>query len=155
MIEHLDEQVAQRLRFYCQKNPSRKLPEKIWYFRDGVSDGQFDQVNSIELRSIKAACAKVSVNQTEYNPKIIIIVCGKRHHTRFYPTIAAHTDGRGNCAPGTVVDRGVTSVHNHDFYLQPHAAIQGTARSGHYTMTYDDLGLTADDLQQLVSILPL
>lgn len=150
MIQYLDEQVTERLKHYRANNPSKQLPKRIFYFRDGVSDGQFQQVNDDELPLIRAACGKASGNDPKYNPKIAVIICGKRHHTRFYPTDERLTDGRGNCAPGTVVDRGVTSVHEMDFYLQAHVGLQGTARSAHYIVTHDTIGLTADVLQKLV-----
>ncbi|KAF8455766.1 hypothetical protein BDZ91DRAFT_801275 [Kalaharituber pfeilii] len=150
MIEHLDDQVAERLKQYRAKNPSKILPQKIIYFRDGVSEGEFKRVNTFELPLIKAACANASNNDPTYKPRIAIIICGKRHHTRFYPTDPDFTDGKGNCAPGTVVDRGITSVHGHDFYLQAHVGLQGTARSAHYTVIYDELGFSADSLQTLV-----
>lgn len=40
-------------------------------------------------------------------------------------------DRTGNLPPDTVVDRGVTSPHNLDFYLQAHAGLQGTAKPTH------------------------
>jgi Piwi domain len=43
---------------------------------------------------------------------------GKRHHTRFYPVEEANADHNGNPRPGTVVDRGVTSIYHFDFFLQ-------------------------------------
>lgn len=43
---------------------------------------------------------------------------GKRHHTRFFPTEQENADKDGNPKPGTVVDRGVTSVYHFDFFLQ-------------------------------------
>jgi len=149
MIEHLESQVIERLLYYRANNPSKKLPNKIFYFRDGVSDAQWEQVNALELPKLRSACASVS-KDPNYRPKIAIIVCGKRHHARFYPTNESHTDSKGNCAPGTVVDRAVTSVYEHDFYLQAHVGLQGTARSAHYIVTHDDIHLKADDLQKLV-----
>lgn len=53
-----------------------------------------------------------------YRPKLTIVVCGKRHHTRFYPTQAENADKDGNPKPGTVVDRGVTAIYDFDFFLQ-------------------------------------
>lgn len=41
--------------------------------------------------------------------------------------------------PGTVVDRGVTEARNWDFFLQSHAAIQGTARPAHYFVLLDEI----------------
>lgn len=150
MIEHLKDQVVERLKYYRTHNPSKKLPQKVFYFRDGVSEGQFETLNQEELPQIEAALKEASNNDPSYKPKIAIIVCGKRHHTRFYPTNDQLTDGKGNCAPGTVVDRGVTSVFDHDFYLQAHVGLQGTARSAHYIVTHDTMKLTADELQKLV-----
>lgn len=61
-------------------------------------------------------------------PKITIIIVGKRHHTRFYPTNANDADmkNQGNPKNGTCVDRGVTGEKIFDFFLQAHAALQGT-----------------------------
>jgi len=150
MIQYLDEQVAERLKMYVARNPSKKLPQRIIYFRDGVSDSQYAQLEEKELPLIRKACAIASNNDPKYRPKIAIIVCGKRHHARFYPSDNNLTDGKGNSAPGTVVDRGVTSIANLDFYLQAHVGLQGTARSAHYFVTHDELGFTADVLQELV-----
>ena len=46
-----------------------------------------------------------------YQPQLTIVVCGKRHHTRFYPTNSSSADDKGNPLPGTVVDRGVTAIY--------------------------------------------
>ena len=48
-------------------------------------------------------------------------------------------DRSSNPQNGTVVDRGVTEARNWDFYLQAHAAIQGTARPAHYYTVIDEI----------------
>ena len=53
-----------------------------------------------------------------YRPKLTIVICGKRHHTRFYPTEKKDAAHDGNPKPGTVVDRGVTALCDFDFFLQ-------------------------------------
>lgn len=53
-----------------------------------------------------------------YQPKLSIVVCGKRHNTRFYPTTEEDAAHDGNPLPGTVVDRGITPVYEFDFFLQ-------------------------------------
>jgi hypothetical protein len=68
-----------------------------------------------------------------------IIIVGKRHNTRFYPTKEDDADRSSNPQNGTVVDRGVTEVRNWDFYLQAHAALQGTARPAHYFIVLDEI----------------
>ena len=60
-------------------------------------------------------------------------------------------DEKWNCKAGTVVDRGVTSVYWHDFFAQPHSALQGTVRPTHYTMLHDDNNISADVIQKLVN----
>jgi eukaryotic translation initiation factor 2C len=47
-----------------------------------------------------------------------------------------------------VLDKGVTSVRDFDFYLQAHAGLQGTVRPTHYIVIYDENELTADKIQQ-------
>ena len=53
-----------------------------------------------------------------YRPKLSIVVCGKRHNTRFYPTRQGDAAHDGNPLAGTVVDRGVTLAYEFDFFLQ-------------------------------------
>lgn len=82
------------------------------------AQGQFSIVVAEELPAIKAAFRKFDTPKQPYNPKLTIVICAKRHHTRFYPTEAANGDKDGNPKPGTVVDQGVTSVYDFDFFLQ-------------------------------------
>lgn len=120
---------------------NKKLPKNIIMYRDGVSEGQYQLLLDQELPLIRKACRqKYPAAQTKAGfPKVSIIVCGKRHHTRFYPTTEQNADRSSNCEPGTVVDRGVTEVANWDFYLQSHACLQGTARSCHYYVVLDEV----------------
>ena len=52
-----------------------------------------------------------------YRPELMILVCAKRISERFFPTERENADRNGNPLPGTVVDRGVTSVYYPDFFL--------------------------------------
>jgi eukaryotic translation initiation factor 2C len=82
MIEDLENILVEHLKFYQQKNG--KLPGKIMYYRDGVSEGQFAEVLSIEMTAIRAAMKKIY--GTKDPAKVTFIVVQKRHHTRFFPT---------------------------------------------------------------------
>ena len=53
-------------------------------------------------------------------PKITVIVVGKRHHVRFFPK-GRDADRSGNCLAGTVVDQDITHPTEFDFYLQSHS----------------------------------
>ena len=104
MVSTLNEMMQERLNLWIKKN--RRGPDRILIYRDGVSEGQYTQVLEHELTQIRKACKKVYGARPQ--PQITIVVVGKRHHTRFYPTDAKKADSRGNSLNGTVVDRGVT-----------------------------------------------
>ena len=101
-----------------------------------------------ELPQIIEAFKRIDAKNPRYRPTLSILICGKRHHARFYPTNSENADRNGNTRPGTVVDRGVTSLIDFDFYLQAHAGLQGTVRPTHYVVVYDESSLTADAIQQ-------
>ncbi|KAJ7688957.1 Piwi domain-containing protein [Mycena rosella] len=149
MLSELRDMLVERLLVYEKKN--RALPQRIIVFRDGVSEGQFDIVVREEKAQILEAFQKLSTEARgpkPYRPLVAIVICGKRHHARFYPTASNLADRNGNTQPGTVVDKGVTAVFDFDFYLQAHAGLQGTVKPTHYTVVYDELKLTADELQK-------
>lgn len=104
MVSTVNEMMQERLNLWIKKNG--RGPDRILIYRDGVSEGQYTQVLEHELTEIREACKEVYGARPQ--PQITIVVVGKRHHTRFYPTDARHADYRGNSRNGTVVDRGVT-----------------------------------------------
>jgi hypothetical protein len=148
MIARLDEIMIERFEEYKLVN-SNKLPDRIIIYRDGVSEGQFNIVLQDELPQIINSFKKYSQGGKPYRPKVTIVICGKRHHTRFFPTDANHADKNGNPKAGTVVDRGVTSVYDFDFFLQAHGGLQGTTRPCHYYVVWDENGFNADTMQTL------
>ncbi|KAI0768207.1 Piwi domain-containing protein [Trametes elegans] len=150
MITDLQAMMEERLQLFRAKN-NNMLPTRILVYRDGVSEGQFSLVIREEMPLMKAAFARFSTPQQAYNPKLTIVICGKRHHTRFFPTDAAHAAHDGNPKPGTVVDRGVTAVYEYDFFLQAHGGLQGTTRPTHYYVVRDEIGIGADQLQGLTN----
>lgn len=139
MVTALENLFLSRLKLWEKHN--REFPQNVIIYRDGVSEGQYQQILDQELPLIRSACKQVyPATMTKAGfPKLAIIVCGKRHHTRFYPTDSKFADKSSNCLPGTVVDRGVVEVRAWDFFLQPHACLQGTARPGHYYVILDEV----------------
>jgi hypothetical protein len=121
-------------------------PERMLFYRDGVSEGQFKQVMDSEVAAIRAACSSLDKN---YKPTITFVVVQKRHHARFFPIEQRDADRTGNCMPGTVVDTDIVHPFEFDFYLQSHAGLQGTSRPTHYHVLYDDNKFTSDALQEL------
>ncbi|KAF9260685.1 Piwi-domain-containing protein [Marasmius fiardii PR-910] len=150
MVTNLAKMMEDRLKLFRLKN-GNVLPARVLVYRDGVSEGQFNIVVNEELPAIRAAFRRFSTPQKPYEPKLAIVICGKRHHTRFYPTDAQNADRDGNPKAGTVVDRGVTAVYNFDFFLQAHGGLQGTTKPTHYYVVHDEMNFSADDLQQLTN----
>lgn len=149
MITDLKDMMEERLMAYRVKN--RDLPQRILVYRDGVSEGQFSIVVKEEIPKIRASFKKFDTAQSSYRPKLTVVICGKRHHTRFYPTEALNGDHNGNPKPGTIVDRGVTAIYEYDFFLQAHGGLQGTTRPTHYYVVCNEMGMNADDLQSLTN----
>lgn len=145
MVESLSDMMVERLQLYLKIN--KRLPDRIFVYRDGVSEGQYQLVLQEELPRIRDAFRRISP-KAPYKPKLTITVCGKRHHARFYPTESKDASRNGNTLPGTVVDKGVTDVYGFDYYLQAHQGLQGQVRPTHYFVVYDDFHYDADTLQQ-------
>ena len=133
----LDAMLRRNLGLWKTKGRNPDLPENIVIYRDGVAEYQYDMVLSKELPQMRKAFA--ALYPAKKQPRVTIIVVGKRHHTRFYPTSADKADRTGNPKAGTVVDRGITLHRSWDFYLQAHAAIKGTARPAHYYVLLDQV----------------
>uniref|UniRef100_A0A0D9WUD8 Piwi domain-containing protein n=1 Tax=Leersia perrieri TaxID=77586 RepID=A0A0D9WUD8_9ORYZ len=133
------------------KRSTGQKPQRIIFYRDGVSEGQFYQVLLHELDAIRKACASLEAN---YQPQVTFIVVQKRHHTRLF----AHNhndqnsvDRSGNILPGTVVDSKICHPTEFDFFLCSHAGIKGTSRPAHYHVLWDENNFTADALQTLTN----
>ena len=147
IIADLKELTIEHLKEF--KRCTNAKPVKIIFYRDGVSEGQFDAVRQEEVAALQGACLSLQPNGS-YQPKITFIVVQKRHHTRFFPdkNEKKNNVGRGNnVPPGTTVDTVITHPNQHDFYLCSHAAIQGTSRPCHYHVIWDDSDFGADALQ--------
>ncbi|KAH7681812.1 eukaryotic translation initiation factor 2C protein [Dioscorea alata] len=133
-----------------QKATGQK-PQRIIFYRDGVSEGQFYQVLLYELDAIRKACASLEPN---YQPPVTFVVVQKRHHTRLFANNhkdRSSTDRSGNILPGTVVDSKICHPTEFDFYLCSHAGIQGTSRPAHYHVLWDENNFTADEMQTLTN----
>ncbi|KAK1231849.1 hypothetical protein PQX77_005063 [Marasmius sp. AFHP31] len=123
-------------------------PSRIYFFRDGVSEGEF---NTVAIQEIEAIEAVWKARKISNPPKLTYVIVGKRHHLAFFPQgSSTMNDGKGNCKPGFVVDKELSNPFpDVDFYLQSHAAIIGTSRSSRYTLIKDDNQIGAEGLQQL------
>ncbi|TFY68233.1 hypothetical protein EVJ58_g1135 [Rhodofomes roseus] len=109
MINDLEDMSQRMLSMYMNygKNVEKKAnsePKRIIFYRDGVSEGEFQQVVDLELPRLRKACQNLKIN-----PKITLLITGKRHHVRFFPQNPRDADRSGNCQAGTVVDEEIVN----------------------------------------------
>ncbi len=147
IIQKMEDMTKKLLWKFYEQSGFKYRPEKIFYFRDGVSEGQFMQVLKSELLAIRRACHQLNKN---YEPQITFLVAQKRHNTRFFTKNASDGIGKmGNIPPGTVVDTIVTHPTEQSFFLASHEGIQGTTKPTNYHVLWDDSGLMPDEIQSL------
>ncbi|KAI1468209.1 Piwi-domain-containing protein [Daldinia caldariorum] len=123
-------------------------PQHIYYLRDGVSEGQFQDILTKEVDVMR----RVFQNLNYGTPRFTVIIATKRHHVRFFPKPNDKITGdrNGNPLPGTLVEKDVTHPQHFDFYLCSHVAIQGTARPVHYQVILDEAGVKPNELMRMI-----
>ena len=146
---NLEDMLRPMLLRWAENIGGGRMPQHIYYFRDGVSEGQYQAVLKSEVADIQQLLYSLTEMDKTYHCDFTVIVCEKRHHIRFFPTGPA-ADRNGNPVPGTLVEKDVTHPNEYDFYLCSHAAIQGTARPTHYHVLMDDAKVSANELQTMI-----
>lgn len=146
-IEDLKGMVKERLNAWREKHNGH-LPKNIIFFRDGISESQFEACKTYEVNAVEHAYKELCTEKQKDQLKLTFVVTGKRHNTRFYPRNGSETflwHKNTNVKPGLFVGDFITdpigngSLVESDFYLQSHQAIKGTARSAHYHVLRDDM----------------
>ena len=139
MLDKIGDMINSRLALWRKHN--KTYPENILVYRDGVSEGQYEQVLDEELVKMQEESEKLYKTAGQTSPRFTLIIVAKRHHTRFFPIgpNPPYTDRGGNFKGGLVVERGITEPRTWDFFLQSHNAIHGTARPAHYVVLWDEI----------------
>jgi len=147
MIEDLENMFDELLERFKQKN--QVYPKRIIFYRDGVSEGEFAQVNNVEIPRMAAVVTRKYGPDQKRWPGLCFIVVGKKHHQRFFPRDDEGRDrsGNENMYPGYVVDVDIVHPVYSDFYLQSQAGLKGTSRPSHYTVIKSH-GFGIDQLQE-------
>ncbi|KIJ32100.1 hypothetical protein M422DRAFT_36017 [Sphaerobolus stellatus SS14] len=143
-IADLETMMTNAIHYFKSRN-NGYFPARILFYRDGLSEGQFDVIAREEVRIIKKVLK--AVMKEKPLPKLTFIVVGKRHHVRFFPQSPNDADNSGNCLSGLIVDRDIVHPIEYDFYLQSQAGLLGTSRSCHYTVILEENGIPVDALQ--------
>ena len=108
MSNNIGNHMVHALRMYY--NVHKTLPAHIFFYRDGVGDGQIEYVHTTELARLNEkvqAIYKKAGNGLEL--KLSFIIVNKRLNTRFFSkTKSGNTFRYHNPVPGTIVDNTVT-----------------------------------------------
>lgn len=107
------EQMIPLIQVWMKNVNNGKPPVHIYYFRDGVSEGQYQAVLQDEVAQMKRACKEL----IGAVPKFTVTICSKRHHVRIFPKDNDNSAGdrNGNPHPGVLVERDVVHPFQYDF----------------------------------------
>ncbi|XP_074358514.1 protein argonaute 16-like [Apium graveolens] len=139
-----DDGIIRELLDVFRKSTDGRMPSQVIIFRDGVSESQFNQVLNYELDQIIKAFQYGSGGSI---PKFTVIVAQKNHHTKLFQVGPYQNQ---NVPPGTVVDTNIMHPVNYDFYMCSQAGRIGTSRPAHYHVLVDEIGFSADNMQNLI-----
>ncbi|KAH7370050.1 Piwi domain-containing protein [Rhexocercosporidium sp. MPI-PUGE-AT-0058] len=149
--DNIDQLIIPYVQKWKERVGGGNLPHHIYYFRDGVSEGQYSHVVNQEVADMKRLMLK------HYGPETskiqwTVTVCTKRHHIRFFPKEGDSQAGdrNSNALPGTLVEKDITHPYEYDFYLCAHSAIQGTARPVHYHVLMDEANVPVNEFQKMI-----
>ncbi|XP_037958068.1 protein piwi [Teleopsis dalmanni] len=119
------------------------LPKRIIFYRDGVSDGQLEQVVDFEVKELVARLnEQYKAVGSDKGLMFSFIVVTKTSNTRFF------AQGK-NPPPGTVVDDVVTMPERYDFYIVSQCVRQGTVSPTAYNVIFSNIRLSPDQIQLL------
>nr|XP_033336473.1 piwi-like protein Siwi [Megalopta genalis] len=124
---------------HCYRQTNKCLPSHIVIYRDGVGEGQVNQVFEHEVEQIRA---KLNSIYGEAPVKMAFIIVTKRINTRFFYN-------QNNPPPGTVVDDIVTNPMRYDFYIISQSVRQGTVTPCAFNVIADTTGWKADQMQRM------
>ncbi|CAD5228896.1 unnamed protein product [Bursaphelenchus okinawaensis] len=123
-----------------------KMPERLFIYRNGCSEGQFTSVLKYEIPILKE-----TLRRLDCAAKVTMIVPNRQHNIRFYPP-DSNPSARPwdqNLMPGTCIDQVVVHPTFFEFYCLSHQARQGTAKAPRYTVIYDENKLSLGDAENL------
>lgn len=121
------------------KTKHNRHPTEIIFYRDGLSDGQFDMCRNKEIARVRKMLDERFTQGDR--PKLLVVCTVKRHNTRFLGPRGnpKACDKRRNPLPSTVFYDDVTQGEGKDFFLVSHSTLQGTTRPTHYVVLWNEI----------------
>jgi len=119
------------------------VPARVIFYRDGVGEGQVQGICVPEIEQIKQAIASLGRKDST---KLMYINTCKRVNTRIFDGAIGSFK---NPLAGTVIDSVVTDKDVYEFYLVSVAAKQGMSTPTRFTVLYDAIGASPDQIECL------
>ncbi|CAG8960885.1 hypothetical protein HYFRA_00002422 [Hymenoscyphus fraxineus] len=127
------------------------LPKMLLFYRDGVSESQYEDVQKHEVPQVKAgytsALEYLRVNNNALYTRLmgnqppaaqtfglVVVVAAKRHSTRFFPQATSLPGTNVNLTAGNAFRQVFMPPSFENFYIQSHGSPLGTARSSYYVV---------------------
>ncbi|KAI6212793.1 hypothetical protein M3Y94_00070900 [Aphelenchoides besseyi] len=135
------------------RKQKKVIPKRLFIFRDGVSEGQYNMVITRELEAIREGYEQAvkSIDKTFDcgKLKINLVIATKRHHKRFFREVARNS--YENTRVGDFIVRQFTREDiPAEFWLQSHNPIRGTAQLTQYAMLRNDMDLTPEQIRTFI-----
>lgn len=147
-IFDLAEMLDERLKAY-QKHNDGRLPKRIIFFRDGLSEDQLENYYKTESARLTTSISRRYATVGAALPETMWMCTVKRHETRFFAdntgTSAKHVKPDGNPVSGVAFFNEVTNGRGSDFYLVSADTIKGTARPTHYVVLENSVKISDKD----------
>ena len=121
--------------------------QHVLFFRDGVSDSQFNTIERVEIPLVRKALAEVLGN----NYALTYIIVQKRVALRYALENAMPLGKRmsNNPPQGTVIDTTIVEMDRMTFYLTPHNSPKGTSKPAKFIVMTNDKKFTANEIQRI------
>uniref|UniRef100_A0A0N4Z0P6 Piwi domain-containing protein n=1 Tax=Parastrongyloides trichosuri TaxID=131310 RepID=A0A0N4Z0P6_PARTI len=126
------------------------IPKEFLIYRTSGSEGRYNDYCTFDIPYIRK-----KLQEFAPGAKFAFVVIEKGHNIRFFKDKIIATDKAPlqNISPGSVIDQGVTNPKLCEFYLTTHSGLQGTAKTPRYTILYDNMNLSMDELQGVTNCL--
>ena len=145
IIASMEDLARQCIENYATKRG--RIVRRIIMYRDGIGESSMDNVLLYELTAIKTAWRGLYPSERE-DLRVTQVVVSQRHHVRLFPR-REDGDRSGNVPSGTLIDHGITSATDVDFFLVSHGGLKGVSRPTYYTILCEENALQLAQLEKL------
>ena len=77
-IADLETKLHSLMRSFAERHPSKRPPQRLIIYRDGVAHNMFDEITQQEIDIARRACATLPNTSGNYHPEINFIVAQMR-----------------------------------------------------------------------------